>query len=282
MRAAYLAAMLGGCAFAGESLELDIDPNAATRCEADADHIACDRATVTFATGAFGLAARDVHLMHPVGSPPAQGWPAVILFQGSFHSAAGTFDGVRDGAFGDYHEARAVMTLLDAGYVVIAPEAPYDGSTFWQTNVAPYAFAWEVSEDHQLMLELFGAIEDGSLGPIDADRLYAAGISSGGYMTSRMAVGYPGRFRALAIQSASYATCSGVLCDVPGLPDDHPPTLFLHGGQDLVVPPATAEDYANELTSHGRQARLVIDESADHAWIEAAPEEMLRWFDAAR
>lgn len=282
MRVAILAIALGGCAFEGETLELDIDPDVQARCTADEERVHCERATVTFATGAFGLSAREVHLMHPAGAPPERGWPAVVMFQGSLHSAEGTFDGERDGEFGDYYEARTVMALLDAGYVVIAPEARYDGATFWDTNVLPWAVTWDASEDHQLMLELLDAIDRGALGPIDPDALYAAGISSGGYMTSRMAVSYAGRFRALAIQSASYATCSGALCDVPALPDDHPPTLFLHGGGDLVVPAATAEDYARELETHGGQARLVIDEDAGHEWLAIAPEEIAAWFGAHR
>jgi pimeloyl-ACP methyl ester carboxylesterase len=275
-----LAFWLGGCAFEGESLELAIDPDAQARCEASEARIDCAKTTVTFATGAFGLAAREVHLMHPVGEPPADGWPAVVMFQGSFFSADGTFSGERDGEFGDFHEARTVMALLDAGYAVIAPEARYDGATFWDTNVVPYSFAWDTSEDHQLMVELLDAIDRGALGPIDPSALFAAGISSGGYMTSRMAVSYAGRFRALAIQSASYATCGGALCDVPELPHDHPPTLFLHGGDDLVVPARTAEDYAAALAEQGTEARVVIDESAGHAWVEAAPEEIVAWLAA--
>ena len=44
-----------------------------------------------------------------------------------------------------------------------------------------------------------------AVGPLDPSRLLAIGVSSGGYMTSRMAVSYPGKFRALAI--AAGASC---------------------------------------------------------------------------
>ncbi|MCA9605607.1 MAG: prolyl oligopeptidase family serine peptidase [Myxococcales bacterium] len=280
-----LAITLGGCAFEGSALDFTIDPDATTRCERtfaleELTHVRCDHATVTIATGAFGLSAREVHLMHPVGAPPASGWPAAILFQGSFHSAEGFFEGDASDDFGGLHQANLVASLLEAGFVVIAPEARYDGATYWDTNVLPWAIAWDESEDHQLMVELFAAIDGGGLGPIDGARLFATGISSGGYMTSRMAVSYPGRFRALAIASASYATCSGPLCDVPALPADHPPTLFLHGREDLVVPLATARAYATALDEQETPTRLVVDDASGHEWTRRAPVEIVDWFSA--
>ncbi|MCP4500742.1 MAG: hypothetical protein GY822_12345 [Deltaproteobacteria bacterium] len=90
---------------------------------------------------------------------------------------------------------------------------------------------------HQLMLALFENVSLQKFGPLDDQRLFAIGISSGGYMTSRMAVSYPGRFVALAIVAGGHATCSGPICNLPdALPRDHPPTVFLHGKQDVVVP----------------------------------------------
>lgn len=275
-----IAVLVGGCAFEGSSLDFNIDPAAATRCEESATHVRCDHATVTIATGAFGWAAREVHLMHPVGEPPASGWPTVVLFQGSFYSAEGFFEGDVDGDFGELNQARVVARLLDAGFAVIAPEARYDGATYWDTNVVPYDFAWDASDDHQLMVELFAAIDGGTLGPLDPTQLYAAGISSGGYMTSRMAVSYAGRFRALAIESASYATCSGALCVIPELPTDHPPTLFLHGADDVVVPVWTATDYANALDAQDTPTRVVIAEGVGHEWLDAAPDALVDWFTA--
>lgn len=275
---AALALLTGGCAFEGSSLDFAIDPDATQRCEERDGHLTCDFVTVTFATGAFGASAREVHLMHPASAPPAQGWPAVILFQGSSHGAHRFFEGAEGDDFGGYHQARLVRALLEAGFAVLAPDARLDGTTYWETNVLPFSLAWDTSEDHQLMTALLAAIRDGTLGPLDHGRLYAAGISSGGYMTSRMAVSYEGAFRALAIQSASYATCSGALCAVPELPADHPPTLFLHGAGDRIVPPATAQSYAGALTAQGTEARVVIDPEAGHEWLAAAPDEIVAWF----
>ena len=102
-----------------------------------------------------------------------------------------------------------------------------------------------------ITVDLFDELDAGTFGPVDPRRMYATGISSGGYMSSRMADAYPGRFRALAIQSASYAWCSGPACTIPTLPEDHPPTLFLHGALDLTVPLYTMDLYHDELVDEG-------------------------------
>jgi predicted esterase len=62
------------------------------------------------------------------------------------------------------------------------------------------------------------------------------------------------------------------------LPADHPPTLFLHGEQDVVVPIGTMRDYADELQDQGIDVRVVTDPSEGHAWLPAAPTELRDWF----
>ena len=246
----------------------------ASRCTQTPDAITCEKQTIK-----LGPDPRDVHFQVPLGEPPPAGWPAVLMFQGSLFSAEITWSGAIALPFGAYYQTLVVKTLLDHGYAVITPETKLDGGTFWDTNVPPYANAWETSDDHALMLALFAAIADETFGPIDPGRLFATGISSGGYMTSRMAVSYPGKFRTLAIAAGSYATCSGPLCDVPVQPPDHPPTLFVHGEQDLTVPLVTAVAYRDALATAGVDTKLVTDPDEGHAWIPAAPLEILQWFD---
>jgi predicted esterase len=117
----------------------------------------------------------------------------------------------------------------------------------------------------------------GVMPPIAPNTLGA--ISSGGYMTSRMAVSYPGKFRALAIESGSYATCSNVLCMVPNpLPADHPPTLFLHGALDVAVPLVTARAYHDQLARQGIETEIIVDDTVGHSWLAVAPEAITCWF----
>lgn len=230
----------------------------------------------------LGLVKRRVYFQQPQGTPPAGGWPVVLLFQGSFFSAELCFQGIVGEPFGAYYQGLTVKQLLEAGFAVLAPQTHLVGTTFWDTNIPPWSFAWELAPDHSFMLAIFDAIERGTFGSLDAQRLYAAGISSGGYMTSRMAISYPGRFKALAIQSASYATCPvGPLCAVPALPKDHPPTLFLAGLLDPLVPPWTVEAYRARLAAEGHKTQMILRALATHEWFAESPKAVVDWFLAA-
>jgi poly(3-hydroxybutyrate) depolymerase len=194
------------------------------------------------------------------------------VYQGSGYAPDVTWSGDATLAYGGLYQIKLQAMLLDNGFVVIAPFA--DGIA-WETNFPGYS----VSSDSRFIPELLNAIGEGTFGTVDTTRLYATGISSGGYMTSRMAVSYAGSFRALAIQSGSYATCSNVACIIPSmLPVDHPPTLFLHGRNDLIVPLATARAYKDRLDAQGFETSLIVDPDVGHEWLEVAPEEITCWF----
>ena len=249
-------------------------------CEETPDQITCRRQTIELFSGIGGLERRTVHYQLPLGDPPDGGWPVVFMFQGSFFPADLNWIGRTSDPIGLYYQVETLMRLLDAGYAVITPEAHLSGTTYWDTNIAPWNIAWDGAPDDLLMKELFAMVEGGDFGPLSTEAWYATGISSGGYMTSRMAVSYPGRFRALAIHSASYATCAGSVCVVPlSLPDDHPPTAFLHGRLDAIVPIWTMNPYEERLSDNGVPTRVIVDDSAGHEWFEASPDGVVDWFE---
>ncbi|MFO0577772.1 MAG: plasmid partitioning protein [Polyangia bacterium] len=253
-----------------------------SRCTETAISVHCTYEHRDLQVDRLGLVKRRVYFQQPLGTPPAGGWPVVLLFQGSFFSAELCFQGVQGEPFGAYYQGLTVKQLLDAGFAVLAPQTHLVGTTFWDTDIPPWSVAWELSPDHSFMLAIFDAIESGTFGALDPLRLYAAGISSGGYMTSRMAVSYPGRFKALAIQSASYATCPvGPLCFVPPLPASHPPTLFLAGLLDPLVPVWTVEGYRARLAAEGHKTRLIVRDLASHEWIPESPKAVVDWFLAS-
>lgn len=244
----------------------------ASRCASDATSITCPTETVK-------IGGRTVTYAAPAGTPPVAGWPAVVYYQGSFIPGSQAFSAKLTDAFGEYQLTRTVQALLDRGYAVIAPNALGNGSEYWETNVPPYSVTWTGSDDDVFIRALLPALDDGTFGTLDPDRHYAMGISSGGFMTSRMAVSYAGKFRALVIASGSYATCSQ-FCSVPTLPPDHPPTLFLHGNADNVVPVGTMEAYRDQLLSEGRVAMSIINPTAGHEWLGEAVAAIPAWFDA--
>ncbi len=247
-------------------------------CTTTTDTVDCPYTTVQVDPG-FGFLSRDVHVATPNGTPPQDGWPVVLFFQGSLFSAELSFSGERNAPFGQFELARTVKSLLDAGYVVIAPEAFGNGSTFWQTNIPPFSLLWSGSGDDSLMGKLFDEIDDdGLFGSVNEDALYATGISSGGFMTSRMAVSYPGRFRALAIHSGGYATCSAVCLMPLSLPSDHPPTLFVHGMTDPIVPPRVMLQYKDALDADGVTTELLSSETEGHEWMADAVDGLPDWF----
>jgi dipeptidyl aminopeptidase/acylaminoacyl peptidase len=219
--------------------------------------------------------SRDVYWQTPTTPPPGGGYPVVVLYQGSLGGPSLTWGELTPTTpFGGFHQGRLQAMLLDSGFTVIAPEAA--GGIAWQTNSGlPY----ELSADKAVIDTLLSKIAAGEFGPANMARLYATGISSGGYMTSRMAVSHPGKFRALAIQSGSYATCLGWACVVPDpLPANHPPTLFLHGERDTTVPLFTAELYYDALVASGFETKKIVDPAAGHEWLVVSPEQITEWF----
>ncbi|PZR14484.1 MAG: hypothetical protein DI536_10535 [Archangium gephyra] len=265
----------GRPADAGVALDAGVrDAGVTPRCTVTGDAVTCP-ATITNLTA--GTASRDVYWQLPVTPPPSSGYPVVVLFQGSFFGPSTTWGTVsNDVAFGGYQQARLQALLLERGFAVVAPSAAI--GLAWQTNSG---VPWALTTDSTFIEALFDAMSRGDYGPLDANRWYATGISSGGYMTSRMALSYPGRFRALAVHSGSWATCAGPVCLVPSsLPSDHPPTLLLHGRKDLTVPLFTAEKYFDELKDDGFVTELEIEDDASHEWLPVAPERVTAWFEA--
>lgn len=223
---------------------------------------------------------RRVMWQVPQGDPPEGGWPVVLLFQGSLAPAPTFWTAFESEPLGAIHQVELVQRLLGDGFAVFTPLAVAGGWWCWNTNVPPWAARWEDSPDKSVMDVLFDRMDAGDFGPLDTTRMYASGISSGGYMTSRMAEAYPGRFSALAIVSASWATCVGTLCELPDeLPADHPPTFFGHGAKDMVVPPRTMLKYRDALDDMGVETSTLIEPMTGHAWFEGEAEAIAGWFE---
>jgi dienelactone hydrolase len=228
---------------------------------------------------AYGI-PRIVRYQVPAGTAPIGGWPAVLLYQPSvfpiFWSAP---DSTPAGA---YYQVQTIAALLDAGYAVVEPPTNYARLyQYWDTNTPGMDVYqnYTTTDDYGFLNNVFNGVVSGQYGPINGSRLYATGMSSGGYNTSRMAVSFQGRFRALAVQSGSYANCLGFYCTIPAtLPSNHPPTLFLHGGNDNTVPVNTMEAYHDKLQAMGKDVRKVVVPGLGHEYLPQAPAEIVNWF----
>lgn len=231
--------------------------------------------------------AREVLWKLPAGTPPAGGWPVVLAFHGTNDPAgkffAWSYWSAIDNAYGGYYETKTVQGLLDAGFAVLAPKALVrTGGIYWDTNIPPYATDWDSSPDGALVERLFDEIEAGTFGPLNVDRKYATGLSSGAYMASRLAESYPGEMQAVALQSGSYATClSSLPCEVTDedLPEEHAATLLMAGYWDPIVPLYTIEPYFDALEANGTEAELKVV-YASHQWTSSSPAWVREWFQA--
>ncbi len=237
--------------------------------------ISCTYRSLTLPSSA--ITSREIKYELPLGSPPAGGWPVALIYQGSIFPVEFTRDD--NAPFGGFYEAKTIKTLLDNGYAVLAPRAPVELA--WLTNSAGPATTYELTTDYTFLNNVFDHIAAGSFGPLNPDRKYATGISSGGYNTSRMAVSFPGEFKALVVHSGSYATCLGPACVVPlSLPADHPPTYFIHGFADAIVPWWSMDNYYDRLLWHGIDTGRHTDLLAGHEWLPQSAQRVLNWFNS--
>jgi len=263
-----------------------------SRCTQTPDRIQCEYNELRLEKcDPLSVARRQVFWQTPLGNPPPQGWPMVYMFQGSLFNPTYTWFGLINAPFGMYYQTEVVKVLLDNNFTVVTPFAHFAGRAFWDTNVPGCATAWQTCPDSCLMDQLHGLFADDTFGPIDENNVFATGISSGGYMTSRMAEAYNDptdpiegiyRFKALAIMAGSWCDCVGLLCNPPDpedLPSNHPPTLFLHGNRDFTVPIDTAKEYYNNLVIAGFNTSFIEHPTAGHEWIEGSGEYILEYFN---
>jgi hypothetical protein len=234
---------------------------------------------------------RHVRWQVPEGTAPSGGWPTAFYYQGTTPTGTDSFKALTTDSYGMIYLPQTIHEMLDnpAGtgrkYAVFAPEPPASGVflQFWHTNsVVPYS----ASCDYSFLPDFFGEISGGSYGSAsqyNMNQRYAYGISSGGYNTSRMAVTFNGSnvWKALAVISASYATCSGSICSVPTLPSNHPPTKFYHGTADIIVPISTMRLYYNQLVAQGKQT-VKVEHSLGHELTadDLGTGGVKAWFDA--
>jgi hypothetical protein len=239
-----------------------------SRCSVTASTVSCTHLGAT-------IGGREVDWQVPLGTPPQNGWPAAVLLQPSLFPPSMDWSGDSGAAFGAFNYFLLEAMLLDNGFAVIEPTADNNGN-FWDTNFPNYGS----SGDATFVPVFLDAIRSGTFGPIDRARLFATGMSSGGFMTSRMAVSYPGWFRALVVQSGGYASCAGGVACGPTLPlpTDHPPTLFLHGALDVAVPLSDAQTYFQALGAQGTQTEIIVDAQIFHEALKIAPQAVACWF----
>jgi poly(3-hydroxyoctanoate) depolymerase len=214
--------------------------------------------------------------------------PVVIYFHGT--NVPVRMDRNLDAPYGLANESRFIQKLVEAGFVVVAPNAnrivPYyvlPAVSAWEANISPYSRNFENSRDFQLTAHLLDSLPDIIGSAADTNRIFLAGFSSGGYMASRLALepSIASRIRGLVVHSASYGHCVGNQCSIPSeLPEWHPETLLIANKDDSVVPFYTVEMYEKRLKKNNIATETLFSEEGEHAWNDHHPDLIFDWMKA--
>ena len=175
---------------------------------------------------------------HDEGTDPSRRWPLVLFL----HHA--------DASGSDLDEVRhcALMGLIEKGLkvpaIVVAPQRP--AGQQWSIPALDHLID-TLSKDY----------------PIDPDRIYLTGVSSGGDTTWDFAMLHPGRFAAIVPMSGESDPRDSVrLRSVP--------VWGFQGAKDPIVAPVMMQGMVDAVRAAGGHAHLTIIPNAGHdCWDQA-------------
>ncbi len=161
---------------------------------------------------------------------------------------------------------------------VLAPQCPIkkQGEPWGWTDVHPRDImmkkqrSMEIGKHLRLTLELVASLENQF--PIDKNRLYAAGISMGGFGTWELIGQRPGLF------AAAVPICGGGdLCFAKSFAET--PVWAFHGRHDEIVNPEFSRRTVNAILEQGGKPRYTeFPEIGHNCWDEAfAIPELIAW-----
>ncbi len=229
---------------------------------------------------------RIFYYAEPVLPPPAGGYPVIMLFHGG------------DGYAADWIEIKGLPTAMASiglvrRYFVIAPESGIsDQASGSATDVKK---RWDVSvnsRDIPYILDIIAWLPRSGY-PINIGRIFLAGISSGGAMTSRMCMTTPFLFRRVVIVASMNPNYLPFATSTVVVNSDHPSTAFIHGTADWAVPFDRMVEYYNGLSSltgiadclfndNGSQIKMKCEvPGGGHTWFGQYNSSIYDWFDSA-
>lgn len=217
----------------------------------------------------------------PASTPPEDGYPILFIFHGAVQHAFSWFLPINPWT---KQQNMFLEDAIEDGFFIVAPESrrPYlIGPRSWD------CFEKDISKnkDLQLIENIINWLNNSNL-PVDMNNIFAAGFSSGGFMCSRIGYALSDKFNALSIHSG--VNCESIKITIFGpvfdcetsldLPDNHPPTIIVHGQKDSVVPFDCAIHFYNELVRHGIDVNITIAPTGQHIWLSQFNDEILDFF----
>lgn len=235
---------------------------------------------------AISVEGRVFYYAVPSAPPRAGGYPVVLCFHGGDGSGRMWVDytGIGLSGFGNL--------ALASGYFVVAPDAGISDDP--SGSYSDVKKRWDTSQASGDVPYIISVLEWlGSSGyPVNMNRVFGVGISSGGAMISRLCQGTPWMFRRAAIV-ASINPNYGYIPATQVVSPAHPSVMFVQGDADPLTPWARAQDYYNALTflnayltvaaaGSDPTARVFITVSGGgHTWFRDYNDDIITWFENA-
>jgi predicted peptidase len=197
-----------------------------------------------------------VYVPRGYGDDPQKKWPLILFLHGSGERGSNPRVLTKQG----------LPKLLERGddfpFLIVSPQCPLE-KWWWPRTRVLSAFL-----DH---------IE--SAYAVDTERIYATGLSMGGFGTWALAYRYPDRLAAIAPVAGGYYD------GTPALPEDicvlkDLPIWAFHGAKDTTVKPSESERVVEALRACGSDVRFTLYPEAGHAesWeLAYADPEVYSW-----
>lgn len=189
-------------------------------------------------------------------------WPLLLFLHGLGECGENELDRVKI-----HGPPKLVESRPDSPFVVVAPQCRPPAAAM---EDVPHA--WQPEPLVQLLDHVIANVR------IDTTRVYATGLSMGGYGTWRLVAAHPERFAAAVpiCGGGEPAAMAGTLRRVP--------IWAFHGARDSIVPLAKSEAMVDAVRRAGGDVRLTVYPDAEHdSWTQTYDnDELYDWLLAHR
>ncbi|MBE7488669.1 MAG: prolyl oligopeptidase family serine peptidase [Candidatus Omnitrophica bacterium] len=189
-----------------------------------------------------------LYLPPDYGKDPDQKWPLMLFLHGA-GERGNDLDKIKK-----HGPPRLISEGKTFPFIIVSPQCPSDD--WWSSD------------------QLFPLLDDvESRYPVDKERVYATGISMGGFGTWTLGMEQPDRFAAIA------PICGGGE-PILAFRYRHLPIWAFHGAKDDVVPLRRSEEMVEAIQKAGGDAKLTVYPDARHDSWTATYEnpELYDWF----
>jgi dienelactone hydrolase len=214
---------------------------------------------VADASGALETVALGylVYVPEGYGQDNQEGWPLVLFLHGSEERGSNPRVLTKQGL------PKVLEQRSDFPFIVVSPQCR-QGQWWWPQTHVLSAFLDKIEAEYA----------------VDSKRVYATGLSMGGFGAWALAYQYPDRFAAIAPIAGGYYDGTTLLpADICRMRDV--PIWAFHGAKDSLVSPSESERVVDALKACGSDVRFTLYPEAEHtqSWdLAYGDPELYQWF----